>query len=418
MDDLKQGLAVTGPAPDSRPQGQFPYGARPVRVIFFVSVDWYFCLHWLELAQAVQAAGFSVSIMTEITDQEARICEAGLRVIPIRLSRKGMNPLTEARSLFEILGLIRRERPDLIHCVAQKPILYGALAGRMSGVKALVGTLAGMGFLFTSESVKARILRPIVLFAYRLLLGGPCTRVIVQNPDDRSHLAHYARLGSELICGAGVDLSRFRPTPEPPGPVTVMLASRMLWDKGVAEFVEAARSMRRAGSEARFVLVGKPDAGNPSAVPESELRRWHGAGDIEWWGFCDDMPGALAQAHIVCLPSYREGLPTILIEAAAAGRALVATDVPGCREVVRPGLNGILVGVRDAHGLAQALERLVRDAGLRSSYGRQSRLLAEREFGIGRVTQSTLEVYASLLRDARCGHAQERPALPERLRDQ
>ena len=375
---------------------------RPLRVMFFVAVDWYFCLHWLPLAKAVRSAGYSVSVMTELTDQAHRIHAAGLRVIPTRLSRKGMNPLTEVRSLGDIVRGIRQERPDLLHCIAQKPVLYGALAARIGGVHALVGTLAGMGFLFTSTSITARILRPMALLAYRVLLGGRCRRVIVQNPDDQRQLGRLARLGSELIRGAGVDLERFRPGPEPQGPVTVVLASRMLWDKGVAEFVEAARLLKARGVDARCVLVGKPDAGNPSAVGAQQLADWHASGDVEWLGHSEDMPTMLRDCHIVCLPSYREGLPTILIEGAACGRPLVATDVPGCREVIEQRRNGTLVPVRDVGALADALEEMIVNPALRQAYGRHSRLLAEREFGIDRVTEETLEVYKRLLGRTRC----------------
>jgi glycosyltransferase involved in cell wall biosynthesis len=200
-----------------------------------------------------------------------------------------------------------------------------------------------------------------------------------------------------LIRGAGVDLDRFVPAPPRKGPVIIVLASRMLWDKGVREFVDAARLLRARGVAARCVLVGTPDAGNPSAVAEAQLNDWQERGDVEWWGHRDDMPRVLAQAHVVCLPSYREGLPTILIEAAAAGLPLVATDVPGCREVVHPGVNGLLVPARDAASLAAAMATLAADETLRLRYGRQSRRLAEAEFGIGRVSLATLDLYASLI---------------------
>jgi glycosyltransferase involved in cell wall biosynthesis len=369
------------------------------KILFFVAVDWYFCLHWLPLAKAVRDAGFDVCIMTEVTDPELgqRIRRAGLRLIPIRLSRKGLNPLAELRSLYGIWRVLRNERPNLLHAIAQKPVVYGALAARLAGIQAVVGTLAGMGFLFTSEGLKARALRPAVVFAYRRLLGGRNVRVIVQNPEDGAQLRREANLDSVLIRGAGVDLERFKPAQVKSDAAIVVLASRMLWDKGVQEFVDAARLLRGRGSHARLVLVGKPDSGNPSAVPLDRLQRWHDQGEVEWWGHREDMPAVLARAHVCCLPSYREGLPTILIEAAAAGLPLVATDVPGCREVVHPGINGLLVPVRDATALANALETLICAPALREQYGSQSRVLAEAEFGIGHVASATLDVYRSVL---------------------
>jgi glycosyltransferase involved in cell wall biosynthesis len=369
------------------------------KVLFLVAVDWYFCLHWLPLAQAVRAAGYDVAVMTEITDDSlvGRIRGVGLKLLPIELSRRRLNPVAEIASFRRILQLLDAERPVLLHGIAQKPVLYAALAGKFAGVGATVGTLAGLGYVFTSRSVRARLLRPLVVLAYRMLLNGRGTRIIVQNPDDARQLARQAGLAPALIKGAGVDLARFCPTPPPPEPVTVLVASRMLWDKGVQEFVAAASLLRRRGKRLRIVLVGMPDEGNPSAVALTQLQEWSANGAVEWWGHQEDMPAVLSQAHIVCLPSYREGLPTILIEAAAAGLPLVATDVPGCREVVRPGVNGTLVPARDADALADAIEVLAGDAALRERYGRASRRIAEEEFGIERVASETLEVYRSLL---------------------
>jgi glycosyltransferase involved in cell wall biosynthesis len=365
-----------------------------------VAVDWYFCLHWLPLAQAVRAAGYDVAVMTEITDAALaeRIRAAGVRLLPIELSRRRLNPVAEIVSLRRIFRLLSTERPDLLHAIAQKPVIYGALAARLSGVGAIVGTLAGLGYVFTASGVRARSLRPLVELAYRMLLKGRRTRVIVQNPDDARRLGRQAGIAPVLIRGAGVDLTRYAPAPRPPPePVTVLLASRMLWDKGVQEFVDAASILLRQGRRLRMVLVGKPDEGNPSAVPVTQLQAWSGAGTVEWWGHREDMPAVLSQAHLACLPSYREGLPTILIEAAAAGLPLIATDVPGCREVVRPGINGSLVPARDALALANAIEELAGDPALRDRYGRASRHIAEAEFGIARVVSATLAVYGSLL---------------------
>ncbi len=375
--------------------------ARLPKLAFVVAVDWYFCLHWLPLARAVRCAGYDVCVITVVTDAALarRIEGEGFRLLPLRLSRGGLNPFAEWRSMRVLVTHLRAERPDLVHGIAQKPVLYAALAARLAGVHGCVGTLAGMGYLFTSPSYRVRILRVLVVFAYGMLLRGRRVRIIVQNPDDRGQLRRSVGIDPALIKGAGVDLSRFQPTSPPPDPVTIVLASRMLWDKGVQEFVDAARSLQETAANLRFVLVGKPDPGNPAAVPESRLRSWQADGIIEWWGHRDDMPAVLQQAHIVCLPSYREGLPTILIEAAAAGLPLVATDVPGCREVVRDGENGLLVPARDAGALADALARLAEDVQLRERFGRRSRDVAEAEFGIERVAEETLAVYRALLTD-------------------
>jgi len=378
------------------------------KVLLFVAVDWYFCMHWLPLAKAVQNAGFEVVVMTEITDQEERIRNAGLRVIPIRLSRKGVNPLAEIRSFYRILRVFRSEHPDLAHNIAQKPVVYGTLAAKIAGVESIVDTLPGLGFLFTSQGIKARLLRPLLRVVYRFLLRRDKVRLIVQNPDDQVRLQRLAKLDSVLIRSAGVDLERFLVAPEPEGAVTVILASRLLWDKGVGEFVAAARMLEHRGVTARFVLVGKPDLGNPAAVDAGQLGDWDARGDIEWWGFREDMPEVVAQSHIVCLPSYyQEGLPTILIEGAAVGRPLVTTDHTGCREAVREGENGFLVPPRDPQALALALEKLISDPVLRARFGERSRMFAEEQFSIDRVTAATLGVYSSLF-DQSPSRAKER----------
>jgi glycosyltransferase involved in cell wall biosynthesis len=253
-----------------------------------------------------------------------------------------------------------------------------------------------MGWLFTSQHGYARWLKPIVTRALKRLTAQGLT--IVQNPDDRAMLLE---LGLDpgrirLIPGAGVDLDVFRPTATPSGPPMVVMATRLLWDKGVAEFVAAARLLRARGVDARFVLAGEPDPLNPATVSPDDVANWTREGIIEYAGFVADMPGLLSRSHVVCLPSYREGLPKSLIEAAAAGRAIVTTDVPGCREAVRDGYNGFLVPARSANDLATALERLIVDPVLRDEMGRHGRTLAERRFGQDDIIRQTLAVYDEL----------------------
>lgn len=366
------------------------------KITFFVTVDWYFCLHWLPLAVAIKDAGYAVSVITRVTEHGRQILDSGLDLIPIELSRSGKHPLRELRSLWRLFAILRREQPDILHNIAQKPALYGTLAGLLGGVPRIVNTVAGMGYVFTSTSSQARLLRPAFRMAYRLLFNRPRVRIIVQNPDDAALLSQNAgiqRARITLIRGVGVDLERFTPSPEQPGPVVVTLASRLVWDKGVQEFVDAARLLGSRGVDAHFRLVGKPDRENPAAISEDDLRRWVAEGSVEWTGFRSDMTTVLAESHIICLPSYREGLPTILIEAAAAGRPMVTTDVPGCREVVRHGENGLLVPVNDANALADAIGKLVRESATRESFGRRSREIAEAELGSQRIVEQTLEVY-------------------------
>ncbi len=374
---------------------------RQPRLLFFVTEDWYFCSHRLPLAVAAREAGYEVVLITRV-DQHADILrKAGIRLIPIELSRQGTNPLRELALIARLIHIYRRERPDILHHVAMKPVLYGSLAARFCGQPRVVNALAGLGFLFSSTSTKARLLRPLVRLAFSRLLNGGRSCLIVQNPDDQAMLTRAARLDPHrvhLIRGSGVDLDQFRPGLEPTGPITIMLPSRLLWDKGVGEFAAAAERYKQSnGGDVRFVLLGKPDPGNPAAVPGARIQDWVENGTLEWWGHSNDMPKSFSHCHIVCLPTYYgEGLPKVLIEAAACGLPIVATDVPGCREVVRDGENGLLVPARSVDALVTALSCLIQDPTLRLAYGRAGRGRAEAEFGIGQVVNQTLEVYAKV----------------------
>lgn len=366
--------------------------SRSLRLLFIVTEDWYFVSHRLALAVAARAAGYEVSVATRVAAHGDVIRAAGIRLIPFALSRRGGNPLRELAALWR---LYRREQPDIVHHVALKPVLYGALAAHLARVPKQVNAVAGLGWLFTSSHGAMRLVRPLIRWTLARLLNARNSVTIVQNPDDRAVLvgAGLAPTRLRLIRGAGIDTTQYQPAPAPPDPVCVVLVARMLWDKGVGEFVEAARSLTAAGSVARFALVGEPDPDNPAAVPEATLQAWHGQHGVEWWGRRDDMPALLHAAHIACLPSYREGLPKTLLEAAACGLPIVTTDAPGCREVVRDDDNGLLVPVRDADALARALGKLIGDADLRVRMGLRSRQRAEAEFSQHTVIADTLAIY-------------------------
>lgn len=371
---------------------------RRPSVLFVVASDWYFWCHRLPLAQRIAAAGYDVRVATPPGRWVREIESAGIPHVPVTMDRQGRNPLRDAVTVRSLVRLYRDVRPDLVHQVALKPIVYGSIAARIAGVPAVVNAMPGMGYVFLSKQLLSRAIRPGVKAAFRLLVNGDNSRVILQNPDD---IARWVAWGAirrdriELIRGSGVDTDRFVPSPEPEGPPLVVLPARLLFDKGVAEFVEAARLLRHTG--ARFALAGEGDPGNPASVSPEQLRRWADEGIIELLGWQDDMTRVLAQAHVVCLPSYGEGLPKALLEAAACGRAIVATDVPGCREIVRDGENGLLVPPRDAAALARALERIVTDAELRARFGRRGREIAVAEFSSDVVARGTLDLYERLL---------------------
>lgn len=299
-----------------------------------------------------------------------------------------------------LFQLLRKEQPDILHNVALKPVLYGSLAARISGTRGIVNAIAGLGHLF-AVSERATTLRSLVKLAFRWLLRGH-GKVIVQNPDDLRVLESIGAIlpgQATLIRGSGVDLSLFIPSPEAPGTPIVLFAARLLWDKGIQEFVDAAKELKKSGIEARFVIVGKPDPENHTSVTYEDLLQWTAEGSIEWWGHRTEMTEVFACSQIFCLPSYYgEGVPKVLLEAAAAGLPLITTDMPGCREVVDEGLNGFLVQPRDAKALASKVMQLLGDDRLRMKMGAASRLRAEHEFGIESVNLRTIDIYKDMLR--------------------
>jgi glycosyltransferase involved in cell wall biosynthesis len=352
------------------------------------------------LARAMRDRRAQVFIMTKVIRDETFFGQEGFQVIPWRIVRSSLSPFREMLTFLQVFRTYRRVKPDLVHHFALKAVVYGGLAARLCGKLPSVNSIAGLGHVFTVRSFGMRILRKVILLLMRIALGGTNARTIVENKDDQNLLvaAHVMTLERVVvISGVGVNPAEFLPLPEPDGVPLVLLASRMLWAKGVGEYVQAAERLKKAGIRARFVLAGVPDPGNPASIPESQLRAWANEGSVEWWGQRSDMPSVFAQAHVVCLPtSYREGVPRVLIEAAACGRAVVTTDVPGCREVVRHGENGLLVPPRDPAALAEAIGRLLGDPALRARMGARGREIAVQEFSEEQVVRETLALYREL----------------------
>lgn len=370
------------------------------RILYVVNPPKFFVSHRLSIALAAKKDGYDVHVALADGPDTARIEAEGVRVHVIPLTRSAASPGGELRTIQALNRLYRTVKPDLVHHVTIKPVLYGTLAARLAGVPAVVNAISGLGYVFTATGVKAALRRALVSTAYRLILRHPRLRLIFQNQDDYSTFRDARFITPDqayFIKGSGANLRVFAPAPEPAGPVTVLLPARLLFDKGVGEFAQAAAILKGRGTEARFVLVGESDFGNPTAVPEPTLKAWVAAGTVEWWGFRSDMPEVLRQAHIVCLPSYREGLPKSLIEAAASGRPIVTTDVPGCRDVVDHGDNGLLVPARDGQALADALAVLINDPALRQTMGARGRERAEAEFALEGVIAKHLALYAELL---------------------
>jgi glycosyltransferase involved in cell wall biosynthesis len=380
--------ANTGPAP-----------LTGRKVLILVSEDWYFCSHRLPVGRALREAGADVVIVTRIRDHAAPIRAAGLRLRATQLDRSGVNPLHDRKTIAELLQIYREERPDIVHHVALKPTLYGAYCAWRTDVPVVINALGGLGFLFMARSLPARLLRRAVRLCLRLLLNRPNSRTILQNQDDIGLLAGKAgvtRKNIVLIRGSGVDTEKFRPTPPPEGTPVAVCVSRMLHDKGIGELVEAARLLKKKGVPLRVRLVGATDD-NPASIDERQLAEWAAEGSVEVAGHSADIAGEYARAHIAVLPSYREGLPKSLLEAAAAGRPMVATDVPGCREICRDGETGLLVPARSVQPLADALETLAADPVLRERLGRRARDVVVAEFAEEIVVRQTLDLYRNLL---------------------
>ncbi|MEM1115322.1 MAG: glycosyltransferase family 4 protein [Bacteroidota bacterium] len=368
--------------------------------MFVITEDWYFWSHRRSIAAAALKAGWRVTLAARFADHRDRIEAMGVETVDLPIARTGRNPIGELAAVAALARIYRRLQPDVVHHVAIKPVLYGSWAARLGGVPRVVNAISGLGYAFTGADRKARLYGALATTAYRSALRRPGTRTIFQNDDDRAHFVDAGLVQPEhtvLIRGSGVDIEAFRPGPESHAPVTALYAGRMLWSKGVGDLAEAVPLLRQEGHDVRVVLVGHSDAANPEAIPPARLRAWEAEGRVEWWGRRDDMPAVMSEAHLVVLGSEREGVPKVLLEAAGAGKPIVTTDVPGCREVVDDGVNGFLVPVHDAPALAEAVGRLAADPALRARMGAASRAKAVAEFSETQVARETLAIYDDLL---------------------
>ena len=369
-------------------------------IIYFVSEDWYFCSHRLPIARKALENGFKVVVITRVNKHRGIIESEGFELAPIEIKRGGMNLFSELRTISTLYSYYKKYNPDIVHHVAIKPVIYGTLVARFIGSIKIVNAMAGLGFVFISNKKRVKLLRFFVHQLFRFLFNNKNSQLILQNKDDLGYFLKNKLVNIDnvaIIRGSGVDIKKFIPAEESTGVPIVMLASRMLWDKGVGEFVEAAKILKQDGVEARFVLVGENDSENPASMSNSQLNEWNELDIVEWWGEKNDMHKVLTQAHIVCLPSYREGLPKVLLEAASCGRAIIATDVPGCREIVHNGENGILVPLKDSSSLASAIKELINNPEKRKRMGKSGRKLVENEFSEEIVVNQTMKVYQELL---------------------
>jgi len=369
-------------------------------IIYFVSEDWYFCSHRLPIARKALIKGFKVVVVAKVSKYGSVIESEGFELAPIEIQRGGWNLSSEFKTILALYAYYKKYKPDIVHHVAIKPVIYGTIVARVIGSIKVVNAMAGLGFVFISNKKKVKLLRFFIHKLFRFLFNNKNVRLILQNKDDLRYFLKNKLIKKDLVTiirGSGVDIKKFIPVEECMGIPIVMLASRMLWDKGVGEFIEAAKILKQEGVEARFVLVGDSDPENPASIPNAQLSEWHELGIVEWWGERGNMHEMLTQAHIVCLPSYREGLPKVLLEAASCGKPIIATDVPGCREIVHNGENGILVPLKNSTALASAMKELINNPEKRKIMGINGRRLVENEFSEEIVVSQTLKVYQELL---------------------
>lgn len=366
-----------------------------MKLLLAANTDWYLYNFRLSLANYYRSQGAEVVLASPPGPYVPQLQQAGFRWINWPIGRQSMRPSGELRSIFRFARLLRQESPDLLNLFTIKPILYGTIAAQWAKTPAVVNFVTGRGYVFLSTDWQARLVRPLVRFLYKIFLAPPNIQLIFENEGDRDYFIQSRLIPiqrSSLIPGVGTDLERFTFTPEPEGVPAIAVVARMLWDKGIGVMIEAAQLLRSRGLPFRLILAGEPDPGNPSSIPEQVIHEWQKQEGVEYLGWQSAVENIYRQSHIVCLPSFFEGVPTTLIEGAASGRALVATDLPGCREVIQEGVNGLIVPVHDAPALADALEKLLRDPALRRQMGIAGRAAAEQKFSYQNINQQTFTV--------------------------
>jgi glycosyltransferase involved in cell wall biosynthesis len=367
-------------------------------LVYLVTEDWYFLSHRLPMALAAQRAGYEVHVATHVVSDGPAIKSYGFHLHPLNWRRGSTNPLSVLAIIREVRRLYRRLAPDLVHHVALEPSVIGTLASMgMSMVR--LNALAGLGFVFTSHTAKARLTRIVVRALIRVLANRSHYAVLVQNGNDRAAIEALGIAAGQvfLIPGSGVETEVLKPLPEPAGLVTAAFVGRLLDDKGVRTLIAAQEILTRRGRPIRVLLAGDVDPANPASIPPAEIASWSQRTGVEVLGQVAEIGEVWARAHVAVLPSRREGLPKSLLEAAAYGRAIVATDVPGCREIARQGQNALLVPPDDPAALADALDQLAHDPDLRRRFAVVGRRLVEDEFSAARIGHEIVALYRRLL---------------------
>ncbi|OCQ54410.1 N,N'-diacetylbacillosaminyl-diphospho-undecaprenol alpha-1,3-N-acetylgalactosaminyltransferase [Photorhabdus australis subsp. thailandensis] len=365
------------------------------KLLFVVNVDWFFISHRLPIALSAMNQGYDIHLACGITNQYHYLIGLGINVHPLPLSRSGTSWFNELKTFKTIFQVIKNIKPDIIHMVTSKPVIYAGIASLVLGINKRVASISGLGYIFIDNTIKSKIIRFLVIKFYKLSLHNNKTNVIFQNKNDRDLFCSLNILkkdNSLIIRGSGVKVDNYHVIPEPNDIPVVMLVARLLYDKGVMEFVNAAKILKSEGIQIRMVLVGNTDE-NPKSVKKEEIDHWVKQEIVEYWGYRHDIDNIMSKANIIVLPSYREGLPKSLIEAAACGRAVITTDVPGCRDAIINNVTGLLVPVKDSFALSEAIQDLISNSEKRNNMANEGRKLAERVFDISLVISKHLEIY-------------------------
>jgi glycosyltransferase involved in cell wall biosynthesis len=368
------------------------------KILLVANTDWYLYRFRSSLATFLREQGNEVVFVSPPGRFVSNIREQGFRWLAWQVGRQSVNPISELKAVLHLHGVYSHEDPSLVHLHTIKPVIYGSLAAKMTKIPAVVHSITGRGYVFLGQDAKARILKAFVKRMYRFVLNSPTSTTIFENATDRNYFLNENLVSSDnsfVIEGVGVDVDRYAFSSESDGIPVVVLAGRMLWDKGVGTFIDAVRLLR-SKVNAHFILIGEPDPGNPASIDVGTLHQWVSEGIIEWWGWRADMHAVFASSHIVVLPSFGEGLPTILLEAAATGRPIVATNVPGCRDVVIDGCTGLLVSQKDPPQLAAAIEKLIKNSALRRVMGKAGREYIVQRFSSSKINRETYDIYQKI----------------------
>lgn len=366
------------------------------KILFVINIDWFFISHRLDLALEAIKKGLEVHIACGISDKKEYLESLGLVVHPLEISRSGTGIFKELKAFLEIYRILRKIEPDIAHFITIKPILYGGIISRFLDIKVKLFAISGLGYIFIKRGIFGKIARFFIKFLYKTALGGKNSYVIVQNSSDKQMILDLKAVNRARVLsvkGSGVNLELYSFSKEQNYPIAVVMVSRLLKDKGVWEFVEASKILKQEGVEVKFKLYGTIDMENPASLIKSDLEKIVDEGSVEVCGFAKDVNGVFSQANIVVLPSYREGMPKVLLEAAACGRAVVTTDVPGCKDAILPNVTGLLCKAKDEKSLAKQIKILVDDEELRQKMGKAGRELALNEFDIKKVIEKHFDIY-------------------------